>query len=360
MRALRYHGRSDLRLDDVPEPAVTPGRVKVKIHWCGICGSDLHEYVKGPITMPTSDHPHPLTGESLPLTMGHEFAGEVVEVGAGVQKVAVGERVAVEPLLICRKCHCCRSGAYNRCVNFGAIGVSGGGGAYAEYIVVDPDFVHPLPVGVSTVAAAVAEPICVGWHAVGRSKIGPTQSALVIGAGPVGIGTLISLKAAHVEFVAVAENSSGARSAMAAEFGADLLIDTSTQSLTDEIARVTDGQGVDVVFEVAGVQATLDYALAAVKHGGTVVSICVWEYVPSMDMNTILAKEINLLGSQAYANEYPAVLQAIADGRIANPERMVTKRVSLDDALDQGFQELLRHRGDHVKILVTPWSSVPR
>jgi (R,R)-butanediol dehydrogenase/meso-butanediol dehydrogenase/diacetyl reductase len=357
MQALRYHGRSDLRIDEIPEPAVAPGRVKVKVHWCGICGSDLHEYINGPITIPTPDHPHPLTGESLPLIMGHEFAGEVVEVGEGVQKVAVGARVAVEPLLVCRECHCCRSGAYNRCVNFGAIGVSGGGGAYAEYIVVDPDFVHQLPDGVSTAAAAVAEPICVGWHAVGRSRIGPKHSALVIGAGPVGIGTLISLKAAGVEFVAVAENSSGARIAMAAEFGADLLIDTSTQSLTSEIARVTEGDGVDVVFEVAGVQATLDYALAAVKHGGTVVSICVWEYAPSMEMNTILCKEVNLLGSQAYANEYPAVLQAIADGRIANPERMVTKRVSLDDALDQGFQELLQHRGDHVKILVAPWPS---
>lgn len=354
MQALMYHGREDLRLAEVPEPTPGPGQVTVRVHWCGICGTDLHEYAQGPITLPTPGNPHPLTGGTIPLIMGHECAGEVAAVGAGVEGFAVGDHVAVEPLLVCRECHACLSGAYNMCVSFGALGCSGGGGAYASHVNVDHDFVHHLPPGVTTEQAAVAEPICVGWHAVNRATPSTTDRALVIGAGPVGLGTLLSLRARGVEWIAVAEYGESARSRMAIELGADLLLDTSRPDALERLLDATGGQGADLVFEVAGVQASLDFAFAGLKHGGTLVSVCIWEELPRVDMNLLVQKEVNFLGSQAYAHEYPEVLAAIADGRIPRPERIVTKRVSLDDALEGGILELLAHKADHIKILVQP------
>lgn len=349
-----YYGREDMRLTEVEDPKPGHGEVTVRVHWCGICGTDLHEYAMGPITIPTAENPHVLTGESLPLIMGHEFAGEIAAVGPEGGDFEVGDLVAVEPLLVCRECHACRAGNYNRCVKFGALGVSGRGGAYAELINVERDFVHLLPSGVSTEAGAVAEPICVGWHAVNLAEPRPTDTALVIGAGPVGLGTMLSLRAQGVEWIAVAEYGQSARSRMAEELGADLVLDTSRPEALATLEAHTHGHGADLVFEVAGVQTSLDFAFASVKHGGTLVSLCVWEENPTVDMNLVRAKEVTMLGSQAYASEYPQVLAAIADGRISRPERIVTKRVPLSDALDGGIKELIEHKSEHIKILVRP------
>jgi (R,R)-butanediol dehydrogenase/meso-butanediol dehydrogenase/diacetyl reductase len=354
MRALRFHGARDIRLDDVGEPAIEPAKVKLRVHWCGICGSDLHEYLAGPIMTPTPETPHVLTGESMPLTMGHEFAGEVIEVGEGVDGREVGDLVAVEPLLFCGECHFCLTGHYNVCPKFGAIGVVGGGGAFAEFIVVPDHLVHQLPDGVTTEEAAVAEPICVGWHAVGRSAMARGESALIIGAGPIGIGILIALKARGVGFVSVADMTTGIRKQTALAFGADAFIDAGSQSVPAAVREQTAGLGADIVFETAGVQASLDDAIDAARPGGRLVSMAVWEGPATFDMNGLLLKELAIVPSIAYANEYAEVLAAIGDGRIAGVERMVSKRIPLDDVIHGGFEELVEHRADHVKILVHP------
>ena len=117
MKAARFHGREDIRIDEIPEPAVRAGTVAVQVEWCGICGTDLHEYLEGPIFAPTAEAPHPLTGESAPITLGHEFAGVVAEVGDGVDGVAVGDRVAVEPYIVCGRCDACAQGRYNVCAS---------------------------------------------------------------------------------------------------------------------------------------------------------------------------------------------------------------------------------------------------
>ena len=115
MRAVRYHGNRDVRVDDIAEPDCKPGFVKIAPEWCGICGSDVHEYLVGPETIPSPDAPHPITGESVPIVLGHEYAGTVVEVGAGVDGVSVGDRVAVEPIIRDNDCPNCLAGHYNLC-----------------------------------------------------------------------------------------------------------------------------------------------------------------------------------------------------------------------------------------------------
>ncbi len=135
MKAARFHGRGDIRVDDVPEPAVRPGTVAVQVEWCGICGTDLHEYLEGPIFVPTPQTPHALTGESLPIVLGHEFAGVVAEMGAGVDGLSVGDRVAVEPYVVCGRCDACSRDRYNVCQSLGFVGLSGGGGGFSQFVV---------------------------------------------------------------------------------------------------------------------------------------------------------------------------------------------------------------------------------
>jgi len=127
MLAVRWHGRRDLRLEEIEEPAVKPGFIKIKVKACGICGTDLNEYLHGPIFIPTKE-PHPLTGKIAPVTIGHEFAGEVVEIGEGVKGFEVGDRVAVFPVIHCGECYFCRKGMENLCVSFGVTGLSEDGG----------------------------------------------------------------------------------------------------------------------------------------------------------------------------------------------------------------------------------------
>jgi (R,R)-butanediol dehydrogenase/meso-butanediol dehydrogenase/diacetyl reductase len=353
MLALRYHGRNDLRLEDIPEPGADPGSVKVRVDWCGICGSDLHEYVAGPITLGTPERPHALTGNHIPLTLGHEFAGTIAEIGDGVDGLSVGQPVAVEPLLYCEKCPACRSGAYNLCEMICAIGLGGDGGAYAQYVAVPAYGIHPLPDGVTTAAGACAEPIVVGWHAVTKSEIEQGQSALVLGAGPIGTGTLIALKARGHGPVLVADPVGGRRTAIAGEFGADGVISTAERA-TEQVLDATNGAGVDVVFDAAGTQSALDLAMAVVNKAGTIVELALWEQPAALNFVDLLVRETKVVGSIAYAHEYPAVLEAIGDGLIDRPERMVTREVPLADAITGGFDELVANRAGHVKILIQP------
>ena len=132
MKAARFHGPGDIRIDDIPEPSVGPGQVKVDVEWCGICGTDLHEYLEGPIFIPPKGSPHPLTGQEMPVVMGHEFAGVIAEVGAGVTNVKEGDRVAVEPYDVCGECSACAIGRYNICRKLGFVGLDGQQGGFAE------------------------------------------------------------------------------------------------------------------------------------------------------------------------------------------------------------------------------------
>jgi threonine dehydrogenase-like Zn-dependent dehydrogenase len=145
MRALRYHGPHDLRVEhNVPEPVCLPHQVKIRPAFCGICGTDLHEY-SSPTFIPTKDKPHPVTGESMPITIGHEFSGEVVEVGSDVTSLKPGDRVAVQPTICCHQCAPCQEGHMNCCDHAGFVGLSGGGGGMSDFVCVDADFAFKLP-----------------------------------------------------------------------------------------------------------------------------------------------------------------------------------------------------------------------
>jgi len=351
MRAARFHGRGDIRVDDVPEPHPGAGQVQIAVEWCGICGSDLHEYLEGPIFVPTPEAPHPLTGGATPIVMGHEFAGVVAELGSGVSGLAAGDRVVVEPFDVCGTCVACRDGRYNVCRQLGFIGLDGDQGGFAERMVVAQRWVHPIG-EMSTERGALIEPLTVGYHAAVLSGVQPGQTAAVFGAGPIGLVTVAALKALGVGRV-IAVEPAGARKAKAPGAGADVVLDPTEVDVPEAVREHTAGAGADVAFECAGVDAVLADAIAATRPGGTVVNVAIWGHTASFDVNSLVLNEVRLIGSLAYASEHDRTIALVADGTV-DVDQFVTGRIDLGDIVDQGFRELVDHKDDHVKILVRP------
>jgi (R,R)-butanediol dehydrogenase/meso-butanediol dehydrogenase/diacetyl reductase len=351
MRAARFHARGDIRIDDVPEPATRPGTVKVEVEWCGICGTDLHEYLEGPIFVPTPEAPHPLSGESSPLTLGHEFAGVVAELGEGVGDLAVGDRVVVEPYLVCGRCDACEQGRYNVCATLGFVGLSGGGGGFSQYVVAERRWIHPLG-ELGTDVGALVEPLAVAYHAVRLSQAQPQHTALVFGAGPIGLVTTASLKAVGVEEVIVVEPAA-VRKEKAAVAGADHVLDPREGDVVEAVMELTRGRGADVSFECAGIDAVLAAAIRSTRAGGTCVNVAIWGHEASVAMNDLVFREISVLGSLAYAHDHPATIALIQEGKV-DPFQFITGRIGLDDIVERGFTELVENKEENVKILVSP------
>lgn len=351
MKAARFYGPGDIRIDDVPEPLTRPGTVKVEVEWCGICGTDLHEYLEGPIFAPPAGTPHPLTGETVPITLGHEFAGVVCEVGEGVDDLDVGDRVAVEPYIVCGRCDPCQQGRYNVCQSLGFVGLSGQGGGFSQFVVAERRWIHPLG-DLGTDVGALVEPLAVAYHAVRLSGARPDHTALVFGAGPIGLVTTAALRAVGVEQIVVVEPAQ-LRKDKAVVAGADQVIDPSGTDVVAEVLEATKGRGADVSFECAGIDAVLRSAISSTRAGGTCVNVAIWGHEPRVPMNDLVFREVSVLGSLAYAGDHPDTIEMIASGRV-DPFQFITGRIGLDDIVAKGFNELISNKEENVKILVRP------
>lgn len=351
MKAARFHGRNDIRIDDVPEPEVRPGTVKIQVAWCGICGTDLHEYLEGPIFVPAPGHPHPLSGEEAPVTMGHEFSGTIVDVGEGVQALSVGDNVVVEPYFVCDECPPCKAGNYHLCTKMGFIGLSGGGGGLGGLVVVDTRWVHKVG-NIPLDQAALIEPLSVAHHAVARSGAKPGDVALVGGSGPIGLLTAAVLKSQGVTTV-ISELSAARKDKAISSGVADHVIDPGQEDLQARLLELTDGVGADVAFECAGVNAVLDTLLTAVKPAGVVVNVSIWGRPATVDMQKIVLKEIDLRGTIAYVRDHAEAIKLVQEGKV-DLEPFITARIALEDLVEQGFNTLIHHNDTAVKILVHP------
>ena len=351
MQAAVYYGPMDIRLEQVPEPEIRPGGVKVQVDWCGICGTDLHEYLAGPIFIPPAGSPHPLTGETLPLTLGHEFAGEVVEVADDVDGVSAGDRVAIEPVFRCGECPACRRGETNLCEKLGFYGLMGGGGGMSEFAVIPSYMIHPLPDGLTNEHGALVEPIAVGLRAVRRAGVQEGQSALVFGGGPIGAVTVGCLRALGAGPIMVAEVAD-ARKRKALDIGADAVIDPTEEDVVARVRELTGGEGVEHSFDAAGIEQTLQTALKATRKSGSVTIISIWEGPVQVHPNDIVLSELNVRGTICYTPEdFRDTITMLRDGTIRT-EGIITERIPLSDVLEGGFRELVEHKDRHVKILV--------
>ncbi len=351
MKALRWHNRGDIRIDDILEPSPRSGEVKVKIKWCAICASDIHELNEGPILVPVKK-PHPMTGRQAPVTMGHEFAGEVAEVGAGVTGISAGDRVTIRPTMPCYECYWCRQGRHILCNKLATLG-GGGDGGFAEYVIARSDSIFKIPEGVSYEAAALSEPTATAVHATRRAHLSPGNSVAVVGAGPIGLLVLQAARTAGATQLFVIEPLPRRRE-VAKMLGATAVINPIEVDAGKEIANMTEGRRADVVFECVGIPASILQSLTASGRGGKIIVVGQATEVAPFPFGPVMALEKEIIGSCGYEDEFPAVLSYMKDGRI-NPLPLITTRIKLKDAIEQGFNVLnSEKKAEHLKILVSP------
>ena len=351
MKAARYFARGDIRIEDIAEPEVTPGTVGIDVAWCGICGTDLHEYLEGPIFIPPAGHPHPISGESAPITLGHEMSGTVYAVGAGVTDVAVGDNVVVEPYIIDPAVSTEPGSDYQLSTNMNFIGLAGRGGGLGEKIAVLRRWVHPIG-NIPLDQAALIEPLSVGYHAFVRSGAKPGDVALIGGAGPIGLLTAAVLKANGL--TVIVSEPSPLRRQKALDAGvADHALDPAELDVAQEVRRISDGRGADVAFECSSVNVVLDTLLDAVRPGGVIVVVAIWSHPAQLDLHRLVLKEVDLRGTIAYMCNHPDAIALVRDGKI-DLRPFITGKIGLNHLIDQGFETLIHHNETAVKILVSP------
>ncbi|MBU1274575.1 MAG: 2,3-butanediol dehydrogenase [Proteobacteria bacterium] len=350
MQAALWRGAGDLKVERVPMPSPGPGEVRLKVKVCGICGSDLHEFREGPFLIPS--RPHPLTGRSGgPLIPGHEFTAEVDTLGPGVVGWQPGDRVTVNCLLYCGQCVHCRQGHYNMCLKLGTVAFASDG-AFAQYLVVPAYTLHGLPVEVSDDMGALVEPLAVAVRVVKRSRLRLGQSAVVVGAGPIGLLVLQVALAAGASRVLVVEPMA-ARREVASRLGASAVIDPTAEDAGKAVAALTDNQRADVAFDCVGSQASFDTAL---KCTGRRAVIC----VAGLALKPISVPFLRLWGhekeitfSTGYEDEFPAAIALLADGRVKVQE-LISDRIALGEIVEKGYRPLMEEPDRHLKVLVYP------
>ena len=349
MKAAVFYGKEDLRVESVDEPIPGPGQVKLKIAYSGVCGSDLHIYFTpdSPGTGVDYSQPHPLTGTTLPQILGHEIVGTVVEVGDGVTGFAEGDNTVVLPVYYCGNCAACEIGAFGACLKIAFHGVSSDGGGMAEYTVVEASMLHKLPENVGLRMGALVEPMAVGWHAVDISGIQPGQTALIVGAGPIGVGLMFALKAHGIDKIVVSEPSEDRRAAIA-HLGAEVTVDPINGDLKSAVMELSDGRGADFAFDAAGVGRALPQVISLLRPHGALVIVALHEQGFDFNPVSLLWQETRMISSRCYTHQdYDAVIEAMSQG-LYSDKGWVTE-VDLDDAA-QALEDLRRARG--MKILI--------
>ncbi|HZP31606.1 MAG TPA: 2,3-butanediol dehydrogenase [Acidimicrobiia bacterium] len=347
MLSARLHGRRDVRIDDVPEPDPAAGEVKIRVAHNGICGTDLHEFYTGPNAV--SDVPHRLTGAVLPQALGHEFAGVVTTVGDGVSAVRAGDRVCVEPLLGCGVCSRCAAGAPEMCDVIASIGLSAAGGGLSEYCVVPAHRVHVLPQNLSLVQGALVEPMSVAFNGVLRARAAPGTTAVVFGAGPIGIGAFLGLQVVGVrpDDIVVVEPSPTRRASIE-RLGASNTLDPTAVDVVGELLSWTKGRGADAVLECSGSPAALAIAPVVAGLGRRVVVVALFEEPVPFNPGVLL-RGAEVVGSLGYApGVFGRVIDAMAAGHY--PSDGWVEHIALAELVEAGFEAL--RAGRKTKVLV--------
>lgn len=337
LKALVYYGSKDVKVEQTPEPKAAKGTVKVKVKFAGICGTDLHEYLHK--TFVTKDK----------IILGHEFTGEIVEVGENVTRFKAGDRVAVEPIWGCGECDTCKTGNYNICPDMKSYGIHENGG-FAEYVVVKEANVFALPDTLSYEFAALIEPLAVVLQSIRKSKFKIGDSVALFGAGPIGLLLSECLRAAGASKILVAEVSEERRN-LALKMGADIVINPVVEDAVQVIKDNTNG-GVDVSFDVAGVEATFNQSLDCLKPNGELMIVSVFanpiEYHPTVQV----VGEKNINSSLGYNNIFAKAIDLLSKGSL-KVEPVITSMISLDNIVEDGFEKLINDKNE-CKILVRP------
>ncbi len=329
-------GKMGFEERDIPTPAAD--EALVKLDYVGICGSDLHYYETGAI------------GDYVvkpPFVLGHEPGGVVVEVGKDVKHLKVGDRVALEPGKTCGQCEFCKTGRYNLCPDVVFFATPPVDGVFQEYVAHEASLCFKLPDNVSTLEGALIEPLAVGFHAAVQGEAHAGQTAVVMGAGCIGLVSMMALKAMGVSRVYVVDVMQK-RLDKAMELGADGVINGKDKDAVEEVMRLTDGKGCDLVIETAGTQITTVQSIHMAKKGSNIVLV---GYSASgemtLPMSLFLDKELTFKTVFRYRHIYPMAIDAVAAGKV-NLKGIVTDIFDLDD-VQEGMDRSIHNKADIVK-----------
>lgn len=342
MKALLLSKYRHLEIADLPDPVPGPGEVLVRVAACGICGSDVHGYDGS-------------SGRRIPpIVMGHEAAGTVAALGEGGTTFSTGDRVTFDSTVYCGSCTPCVRGEVNLCDRRQVLGVSCGDyrrtGAFADLVVVPERILYRLPDNLSFAEAAMLEALAVAIHAVSLAPVRENDSALVVGAGTIGLLVQQALRAAGYSRVFVTDVDT-TRLALSKSLGATAVF-SSGPDLPQQIAAQTNGAGVDVAVEAVGLNQTIDLAISSVRKGGTVVLVGNVTPEVTLPLQKIVTRQIRLQGSAASAGEYPRAIELLSTGGIR-----VTPIISAIAPLSEGpqwFERLYAREPNLMKVVLTP------
>ncbi len=343
MQALLLTDYKKLEITDMPTPEPGPSDVLIRVRACGICGSDIHGWDGS-------------TGRRVPpLVMGHEAAGDVAAVGSQVDRFKVGDGVTFDSMVSCGNCRFCRRGSANLCDNRRVLGVSCADyrqhGAFAEYVVVPEHITYAIPKSLAPHHAAMVEPVSVAVHAVERTPLQIGDTAVVVGSGMIGLLIIQILRLAGCGQI-IAVDLDEEKLGLARQMGADASIHAEKDDVASVVRERTRGAGADIAIEAVGVSATVKTAIDSVRKGGKVTLVGNLTAEVEFPLQSVVTREIDVLGSCACSGEYPVCIDLLARGAV-NVEPMITARAPLAEGADW-FKRLYAGEAGAMKVVLEP------
>ncbi|MGB9464505.1 MAG: galactitol-1-phosphate 5-dehydrogenase [Candidatus Acidiferrum sp.] len=342
MKALLLSRYKQLEMATLPEPTAGHGEVLVRVAACGICGSDVHGYDGS-------------SGRRIPpIVMGHEAAGTIAALGDGVKGFAEGDRVTFDSTIFCGDCNNCLRGDVNLCDHRQVLGVSCAefrrAGAFAEYVAVPSRTLYRLPENLAFSEAAMLEAVSVALHGVSLAQVSADSTALVLGAGMIGLLTLQALRTAGCSRIYVADLDR-TRLKLAQDVGATAVL-ASDGDVVAQVMQLTGGAGVDVAIEAVGRNETVKASIESVRKGGTVVLVGNISPEATLPLQKVVTRQIRLQGSCASAGEYPRAIELLASGAI-QVKPFITAVAPLEEG-PHWFERLYAREPNLMKVILTP------
>lgn len=353
MQAARFYGKRDIRVEEVPSPSrrLAEDEVLVAPIACGICGTDLHEYIAGPIVTPKE--PNGFNGATLPQILGHEFSARVLDTGRNIKHVRQGDRVSIQPLIAPYDDYYARRGLAHLSERLGVVGLSWAWGGMGEQAIVRADNVYPVPDTLSDVQAALIEPGAVAVYAVDRGRVRTGSSVLVSGFGPIGALVMLAAKAAGATTIFVSEPNAQRREKAQEMLPSVIAIDPKAENVADVVRSQTESLvGADVALECVGNEVSLNACAAAVRRQGVVVQLGLHIGRPSVDAMQWAVKDITIEATWCFpVQSWPRIASMISTG-VYPVESIVTAKIALRDVVEKGFEALLDPSSEELKVVV--------
>lgn len=341
MQALVFYKAHEIALENLPDPNLTDNEVLIQVSACGICGSDLHGYLGHSARR----------NAHVPLVMGHEFSGRVVEIGKGVRSsVKVGDRVVVHPQIYCGTCRACRAGLQNICPSMKVLGIEVPG-AFAEYVTVPADRLFAMPENLAEVSGALVETLAVEVHLFRAFYKPMTQTVVILGAGAQGLlaAQLARLNGASQVIIS---DVIPQRLAYAAQQGVTHTIQADQQDVVKTVLQATDGWGAELVIDAAGTPETRQQGVAMLAPGGTLTLVGLGKGETTLNFVSVVGRELNIQGSYCYTDgDFQRALDLIAGGQIQVDSMVHT--APLSEGV-QSFQRMIEEPAGIIKTVLVP------